>query len=77
MGQIYDRDRGRGSGPTRGLDNQTKTRTKGNGALGGSVEIGGYEKGQCAWERSLERLRIVLLKKRLSYVYWTVHHLDS
>jgi len=65
MGQIYDRDRRSGSGPTRGLDNQMKTRTKGNGTLGGSVEIGGYEKGQCGWERSLERLRTVLLNKKL------------
>jgi hypothetical protein len=65
MGQIYGRDRRGGSGPTRGLDNQMKTQTKGNGTLGGSVEIGGYEKGHSVWERSFERLRTVLLKKKL------------
>ena len=56
MGQMYERGRRSGSGPTRGLDNQMKTRAKGNGTQGRSVEIGSYEKGQCDWERDLERL---------------------
>jgi hypothetical protein len=33
-----------------------KTRTRGNGTLGGSVETGRYNKSQCDWERSLERM---------------------
>jgi hypothetical protein len=56
MGQMYERGKRSGSGSTRGLDNQMKTRTKGNGTLSRSVEIGSYEKGQCDWERVLERL---------------------
>ena len=73
MGQIYERGWRSGSGPTRGLDNQMKIRTRGNGAVGGSMEIGGYEKGQCDWERSLERLRTILLNKTLSIIKFVLY----